>query len=240
MLNFSAPYEVTYKSQTAGRVLVSPRGLLTGFECTCTVHTGDVLRLVGVTPDTSVSLGILMPQGDLLTLNRSFSKNQIAPLLGEDRVSFFLIKADQDIRTLPQMLTAKAPAEALPEAAPALAPLPKPESDPAAAPASPPAAENTVPVMVPPASKPPVPDVWQQVPDPGRFFSDEELISICQSINDALYQETKDGILLAVPVFSDRPFPLMPVFCCGDSMVIDGKTYVVFTVKNGKLETPFE
>ena len=85
------------------------------------------------------------------------------------------------------------------------------------------------------AAKPEMPDGWSPTDNPGGLFHDPDFAQICRGVKGALTKQSDEYILLAVPVSQDEPFPMMPVFCFGDSGRIDGREYIIFKIKNGKL-----
>ena len=77
-------------------------------------------------------------------------------------------------------------------------------------------------------------DNWAQEPEPQRHFSDQELQIVCRSVNGAMKKKGRCGeTLLAIPFDTDNPFPLMPIFCFGESIRIHGKSYLMFRIKDG-------
>ena len=70
-------YAVTFKTQTVGTLAVSERGLMTHFSCTCSVSTPEILRLAIHTGTQSIPLGVLLPDGNTLRLDKSFSKHAL-------------------------------------------------------------------------------------------------------------------------------------------------------------------
>jgi hypothetical protein len=86
-----------------------------------------------------------------------------------------------------------------------------------------------------PAEKPGAADGWFHTDQPETLFSDPDFADICRGVSNALTKQAGELTLLAVPVSPDEPFPMMPVFCLGDSGRIGGREYIVFRIKNGKL-----
>ena len=80
-----------------------------------------------------------------------------------------------------------------------------------------------------------IPDGWSRTDNPGGLFGDPDFAQICHGVKNALTKTSGDLVLLAVPVLQDEPFPMMPVFCFGDSGRIGGGEYIIFKIKNGKL-----
>ena len=78
-------------------------------------------------------------------------------------------------------------------------------------------------------------DAWQPCLNPPSVFKDPELGDVCKNVRGALIRKNGSESLLAVPLRGDAPFPLMRVFCFGECERIDGRDYLVFTIKNGEL-----
>jgi len=77
---------------------------------------------------------------------------------------------------------------------------------------------------------------WTAHPDPGLLFLDPDLIAACANISGAMTRPCgNDCIALAVPFESGKPFPLMPVFCFGKAEEVNGRSHLVFQIKNGIL-----
>lgn len=76
---------------------------------------------------------------------------------------------------------------------------------------------------------------WQIETNPHELFADAQLQTITEGIIGALARETAHGVELAIPIFSEKPFPMMPVFRHGRSEKIGGKEYIIFTLKDGLL-----
>jgi len=107
--------------------------------------------------------------------------------------------------------------------------------DPYPAPPEPP--QNTSPAWTPVAGREPLePDpVWAPVTDLSALFADPELQAASQSVTGAMIRRQRELTELAVPFTVGTPFPLMPIFCFGQSAEIDGSSYLVFQIKNGNL-----
>lgn len=223
MTEFEGRHDVAYGSVTVGAVNITKNGLMMKIDCICLNSPRGIMRLVGVSGDQAMSFGILIPDGDRLRLTRSFSKNDLRPLENHP-VAFCIVPADIDIRTLAESPASEAEAQepTEPEKAPA----------PALEPAE---AAEVAPVPDIPEAPPVRVCDWREMQSPSSLFSDPELRVICAGITGALYREESGAGFLAVPVSDDRPFPLMPVFCCGEPESIDGREYVVFKILGGRL-----
>ena len=75
---------------------------------------------------------------------------------------------------------------------------------------------------------------WRTAAGSDLIFEDGQLTASCRGRTDLLARGTRAQLLLAVPVAPDAPFPLMPVFRYGDTRIIDGQSYVVFALEDGK------
>lgn len=79
-------------------------------------------------------------------------------------------------------------------------------------------------------------DTWQAEPETQLHFADKELQMLCRTVEGALKKKGVDGeTLLAIPFDTDRPFPLMSIFCFGEAIRIQGKNYLVFRVRDGAI-----
>lgn len=79
---------------------------------------------------------------------------------------------------------------------------------------------------------------WLAEVNPQNLFYDQQLRQACKSVKGALIKHLSDGcILLALPFNTGEPFPLIQIFCFGESMSISGKNYLVFRLKDGNLVT---
>lgn len=76
---------------------------------------------------------------------------------------------------------------------------------------------------------------WRCEYEPWNMFTDDDIKNACRGISGALRRRRGDIDELAVPVSPYEPFPMIPVFCFGEIEEINGRQYVVFTVKSGKL-----
>ena len=80
------------------------------------------------------------------------------------------------------------------------------------------------------------PAEWVVEAHPGNLFSDPDLASACSHVRSALVKRDGGTVLLAIPISADEPFPLMPVFRFGSTMLLGQQDYIVFQLKNGILE----
>ena len=76
---------------------------------------------------------------------------------------------------------------------------------------------------------------WNADENIARFFADPLLKTISSTIQGGLVQQQGTHIKIAAPFESGAPFPLMPIFCKGEPMEINGKSYLVFTLQNGEI-----
>ena len=121
---------------------------------------------------------------------------------------------------------------AVPPQTPMMAPQPEPQTDETGV------SESVVPEPTQAKAEEPAPDEldgWTPTDNPGGLFRDPDFSALCHGVTDALTRQTEDTTFLAVPVLPDAPFPMMPVFCFGDSGTVCGREYIIFKIKNGKL-----
>ena len=76
---------------------------------------------------------------------------------------------------------------------------------------------------------------WKPAEDPGSLFADPDLMETASAIKGGLVARNGDVVLFAIPISSEQPFPLMPVFRYGSSAMIEGKCCIVFQIKDGYL-----
>ena len=104
-----------------------------------------------------------------------------------------------------------------------------------APPPTPPTAVILPPDIAVPIPEPEIPEGWHAIQNPSVLFSGPDIINSCKNAQGALVKTASGATLLAIPVSDDVPFPMMPVFCLGTPEKIDGRDYLMFTVKNGTL-----
>lgn len=85
----------------------------------------------------------------------------------------------------------------------------------------------------PPARQ--APDGWSHALHPEALFSDPDVSAACSGVTGALLASREGYQLLAVPISTEEPFPMMSVFCFGSPEEIGGRTYIVFKISDGKL-----
>lgn len=76
---------------------------------------------------------------------------------------------------------------------------------------------------------------WNRIARPRVLFNDSGIAEVSDEISGALTLERDGLVYLAVPLLPNEPFPMMPVFCFGNSEEIGGQEYIVFKIKNGNL-----
>ncbi len=87
-------YPVFYQGQPVGKVQVLRKGLYYSFHCRCRMESGVVCRLITKWADGWENLGIPVPEGDGLELNRKLP----AKRLGEEQLEFLLVPHEQNIQ----------------------------------------------------------------------------------------------------------------------------------------------
>ncbi len=101
MQNICGKYEVFYNGSSVGNLSVSESGIKFLFECTCSLPGNTVFRLVCVSFNTPVSIGILIPQDSVLKLKKSFSKNELLSLGLKNITSCFITETSNDFLKIP-------------------------------------------------------------------------------------------------------------------------------------------
>lgn len=76
---------------------------------------------------------------------------------------------------------------------------------------------------------------WQKISDISQLFTDDEFAGVSGEPVSALFRDDGEEQYIAISASPDEPFPLMPVFCFGEQESINGREYIVFKIKNGKL-----
>ena len=199
-------HTVYLDDRIVGKLEVYPSGLMTVFSCTCPGPISGIPRLVCKAGGETVSVGVLVPEQSGWTLKKSFSKADLHRLgLGEIEGAYLTVRP-------------------LPGAAAATPP------DRGKAPPGQPAPGQTA-APPPPSAGPP----WVPISDASGLFEDRELAQICRYLPGALLREIQGIHLLAIPIQSAAPFPMMPVFCFGEPAFISGREYVLFKIQNGTL-----
>lgn len=87
-------YPVFYQGRPVGKVQVMRKGLYYSFHCRCRMESGVVCRLIAKWADGWENLGIPVPEGDGLELNRKLPAKRI----GEEQPEFLLVPHEQDIQ----------------------------------------------------------------------------------------------------------------------------------------------
>ena len=239
-----------------GTLTITQGGNMTVFDLSCGYSSGDVLRLAGVSGGNYVNIGVVTPEGGRLRLRKGYSKNMLAALALEPDAGFFLIlKGEKYVNKNVSMsvrveLQAAAPEEAT-ESIPAneaeIICEEAPEEFPEDAPEEIPDAGEDITEdheqMQDGAGESEESgswsfetvsaESWRPISDPSVLFNDGDIASACRNVRGALTMEKEGVTLLAIPAAPEEPFPLMPVFCFGDSVRIGGVEYIVFKSRNG-------
>ena len=163
-------YPVMEGTREAGTLEVRRQGGYLRFQAACRSRGREVKRLLARGAENAVSLGVLIPRGDLWCLDKRFSPAELRALGLEEIRACFLH---------------------LPEGG------------------------------------------WQPEPEPGRLLADGLLRRLCRGAQGALICQDAGKTLLALPLRS--PFPLLPAFCMGSPRKLEGSTYLVFSVFEGRL-----
>jgi len=76
---------------------------------------------------------------------------------------------------------------------------------------------------------------WKPVTDPSALFSDSDLKAACKGSKGVMALKEGEVTKAAFPIRSDAPFALMPAFCLGKPVKINGNDYLVFNIKDGEI-----
>ena len=237
----SGKYIVTVNENEVGTVTVSQEKLMTVLSCECEDYSQEVLRLVAVCSGAYIPIGVMVPDGGLLRLQKRFSKNDIARLgICEDAV-FTLLAGD--ISEIP-------PAEHVAanngNERGAAAHFHEKDNVAASGRKEQEISERNDYTRRAGIKSPvqygrelleekPGRSLWMPVADPSVLFSDTEIEQMCRGVDGAITLTENEFTLLAVPVSPSKPFPMVSVFSFGSPEMIGGESYIVFKIKNGNL-----
>lgn len=207
-------FDVTYRNKQVGAVELIKDGLFTILRCKCT-YFHRIMRLYGFSETEIYNLGVLSPSDDGLCLMKKYTKNDLQKTPLDTCIRFEIFAADEKPeKPEPEI---KSEPEPKPEEKPVLKPEPpKQESEPEN-----PKEENE--------------SLWKPAEDPASLFADPDIKETASSIKGGLIAHDGDTVLFAIPISSEYPFPLMPVFRYGSSAMVEGKCCIVFQIRNGYL-----
>ena len=199
-------FSVYYNGEEVGMLTLKQQGIYTMASCTCRKVTSGIMRLICIGTQGAKSVGVMMPEGLKLILGKKMTKSDMKTLGICDTARFELMAS---IPT--EDYTGNVEASQM-----------KDDED------------DTV-VTAAPSTSQTSTSSWQLCQSTQGIFTDEDIAHACRNVKDALIRTEDDMTLFAVPLRTDAPFPMMPVFCFGQCQRIDSKEYVVFKVKNGEL-----
>lgn len=84
-------YSIYAGSAEIGTLSVTQNGLMTVLRCESGAVSDEILRLAAVTERGAVPLGVMMPEGDVLRFQKSYSKNSMAQLGLQGVTGFILV-----------------------------------------------------------------------------------------------------------------------------------------------------
>lgn len=207
----------------AGVLTIDAEGVRTGFAYRC----GELFppsRLVLRSAEGVLAVGVPVPEGGGAALRRSLTPLALRGFDLSVPLRALLIPVGDPLPPpLDPSPAAPVPAEAAPEDTPEDTPEEAPEPVPAPSP-------EPVPEPDPPAA--PTPE-WTPEPDPARYFADPDLIASARKVTGALVRAEGEDALLAFPFSPSAPFPMLPAFRFGSAQEIDGRSYLVFRVREG-------
>ena len=219
MENLSGSYIVSLNGKNIGEANVYDDGLRVKITMRCQKYDDRIYRLYFRDGENKISVGVAMPANDTLKLDKSMSRRELHRL-GVTCISECFLSANENGG---QKAAENAnDAANLPETADSgeiqgKAPVQERESGGA------PREQEKI--------------VWKKVDDISPLFKSGEVAQDFEEPVGALYRKDGEFEYIAISASPDEPFPLMPVFCFGEQQSIDGKEYIVFKIKNGKLST---
>lgn len=252
MDNLIGTHRVIRNGEDAGTLTITQHGNMTVFDLSSDFESRDILRLAGVSHKQEyVAIGVAAPEGGMLKLRKSFSKSALKSLGLDETAGFFLILRDEKFKaeqnsepdsvpeTPPEQTQEQTP-DPLPESAmesenppPQLQAITPPPEPPRAAQVSSPQPQSSEVPHTEAFPESTDETGWEPIDDPSRLFSDADIAAACRGAKGCLTMQSDGITLLAIPIVPDEPFPMMPVFCFGDSVKINGREYIVFKSKSG-------
>lgn len=225
-------YIVNYERDKVGSLKISQKGLMTVFDCFCDCKTNQVIKLAILSDSGPKILGVMAPEGGKLKFNKKYSKNDLNQI-SLNNITEVLLLTEEEAK-----LFSEESASIFARNGEANYSMEEQERDVGSYPNSHAFSDvyktdtlNSVNKEIEKCS-----GKWWPSKNPQRLFCDEDLQKACENISNALEKYLDGGlILLAVPFDTGGPFPLMPIFCFGESMYIKGKNYLVFCLRDGNL-----
>lgn len=207
--NISGVYEIDFNGITIGKLNVEDGGVRVKFDLRCSIPDERVYRLYCLCDGVWVSIGVALPDNDLLRLTKIISKTELL------KSGLYMIEAclisdvspKNDVKT--DEISEKSKENLMDST------NEKQQK-----------AEDKTVIH---SSR------WEKITNASALFDDEEVSCACTKLTDALQMEENGIHYLAVSADPEKPFPMMPVFCFGEEEQISGNRYIVFKIKNGKL-----
>ena len=76
--------------------------------------------------------------------------------------------------------------------------------------------------------------LWTVCENPADYFNDKEAGEAIAGCSGVLKAELEGAVYIAVPV--NEPFPALPIFYFGQRGTLEGREYMLFTLRNGMLQ----
>ena len=216
-------YDIMMGDDKVGVLNISQAGLMTVFSGECRYISDKIVRVAADCGDRYVILGVLCPENGQMKFFRKYSKLELSTLGLNDITGAEVLFEGADNIPQPVQPRKRRAGEALDNINSAA------ERDESGAEAAAAAADK------PREDLPRAAGGWRIERDPGQLFADPELTEACQNVIEALVREAEGIKYLAIPIGRNIPFPMMPIFCFGESEEIDGRAYIVFKIKDGQL-----
>lgn len=209
-------FELTYKNKQVGTVERYQSGLFTVLNCQCT-YFQKIMRLYGFSEESFFDIGVLVPSNSGLCLIKKYSKNDLQKLPLNTCIRFEIMELDRKPDLAGYAENRLKPESAHNHDLNVKTTLTGSEAKTARL-------KNEKNGLE-----------WQTVNDPSSLFADPELMETASTIKGGLSAANGDIVLFAIPISSEQPFPLMPVFRYGSSAMVEGKCCIVFQIRNGYL-----
>jgi hypothetical protein len=218
-------YPIVIGGEITGVLTVSKDGPMTVFRARCK-NNGKLLRL-SVYGESEGYLGVMQPEGENYVLVKRLSRAALEKFpqkiscAGEAGDSEMYLRQEQPVPE--EDMENNAPEESAEENT-QICPEVIVEKSPEECPQE--SAERS------PEEKS---LLWREMPDPWALFADLELKKLFQKTRGVLISKQEDRLLIAVPTAGNDSFPPLPVYVGGVARTIEGRQYVVFELKNGKI-----
>ena len=224
MADISGIYNVIYNEKNVGTVEVSKRGPRTLFLGECATLGDEVFRLAAETKKGIAVIGVMMPSGGKLSIKKEMTQNDLNEK-GIESLERFIITGQETVQRGGQKAE-RGLSDILEEHS-----VKNVENgnDKNSDIAGKKLGEQDSKIL----NSPDEARTWKEIDSIEGVISNDEVVKSGGSLTGALLRECGQMQLLAVPLSSEEPFPLMSIFCFGTEERVNGNDYIVFKIKNG-------